>query len=422
MDESVYSIYIARQPIFDEVGNTFAYELLYRNTQNNNADIADNLYATSRVLVNTLNYIGLNSLTYGLKAFVKVDEKILMSDIIHSISPSHFILEILESLDITPQLIERIYDLHLKGYRFALNHYSEDKDFFRKVHALFEVVDYIKIDINHPVGAANIMGALRQYDCKYIAEKIEDESSFALAKSYGFHYFQGFYFSLPDLLSKLNFDPDKILLHDLMYLLKTEASLDEIAIKFYKSPYLIINLLKFAKRNKDLEHDAISSVEQALFLIGRDRLSSWLELIYHANEKIRIKENENVIVQINLQVLQRANFMQELAYSRQRNTHFLNMAHLAGILSASEIMFQESYNKLVEEVTIDHEIADALLYQKGVLGRILKLAIAVEKNDHFSISSLILELDLSEREFNKCLVKSYQRSVSELHMNAQLLE
>lgn len=55
------SIYIARQPIFNQLGNIFAYELLYRNTESNSAEVNDNLHATSRVLVNTLNYIGLNT-------------------------------------------------------------------------------------------------------------------------------------------------------------------------------------------------------------------------------------------------------------------------------------------------------------------------------------------------------------------------
>ena len=410
------SIYLARQPIFNERGNIFAYELLYRNTESNSADVDDNLHATSRVLVNTLNYIGPSTLTYGLKAFVKVDEVFLMDDIVYTISPSYFILEILESTSITLSLLDRIYLLHKKGYRFALNHYGAKKDFIRHFHAVLDVIDYVKIDINHALDLTEILFFLKNYDCKIIAEKIEDETSFTLAKSCGFHYFQGYYFCVPDLLSNVNFDPDKKLLHELMYLLKTQAPLDEIVIKFYKSPYLSINLLKFVKRNKALEHESVSSIEQALLLIGRERLNSWLELMYYANEKIDVKEDGNETLQINLQVLQRAYLMKELAYSIKKSTNFANMAYMIGILSVSEIMFKESYNKLMEQITIDKEIANALLDHKGVLGRILELAIAIEKNDLLLISSNIVELNLSERELNTSLLNSYQRSAAELHM------
>jgi len=151
-------------------------------------------------------------------------------------------------------------------------------------------------------------------------------------------------------------------------------------------------------------------------MIGRERLNSWLELMYYANEKIDVKEDGNETLQINLQVLQRAYLMKELAYSIKKSTNFANIAYMIGILSVSEIMFKESYNKLMEQITIDKEIANALLDHKGVLGRILELAIAIEKNDLLLISSNIVELNLSERELNTSLLNSYQRSAAELHM------
>lgn len=411
------SIYLARQPIFNERGDIFAYELLYRNAECNSADVDDNLYATSRVLVNTLNYIGPNALTHGLKAFVKVDETFLRDDIVYTISPNYFILEILESTMITPSLLDRIYALHVKGYRFALNHYNTRKDFIRHFHSLFEVIDYVKIDISDSFDPTEIILSLKNYKCKTIVEKIEDETSFSWAKSCGFNYFQGYYFCIPDLLSKVNFDPEKNLLYDLIYLLKTQAPLDEIAIKFYKSPYLTINLLKFVQRSNALKHEHIFSIEQALALIGRESLNSWLELIYYANDKIGVKEYSNETLQINLQVLQRAYLMKELAYSVKKNTRFSNMAHMLGMLSVSEIMFQESYNKLIEQIPLENEIVSALLYQKGTLGQILELAVAIEKNDLLAISSALLKLDLTERELNTCLLNSYQRSAADLHMN-----
>lgn len=404
------SIYLARQPIFNQTGDIFAYELLYRNTESNSAEVNDNLHATSRVLVNTLNYIGLNTLTHGLKAFVKVDDKMLLDEIIHAISPSYFILEILETTGITPDLIKRIYYLHSKGYRFALNHYRAEKDFTHHFHSLLEVIDYVKIDINHPLGADKIISSLSNYKCQFIAERIEEKSNFEVAKSYGFHYFQGYYFCVPDLLAKENFDPDNTLLLDLIYLLKTHAPLDALLTKFDTSPYLTINLLKFIQLNEALVHDSISSIEQALLLIGRERLSCWLELMFYADGESGVSESSKQAQQVTQQALQRAYLMEELAYSVKRNTHFADMAYITGMLSISEMMFHESYSKLMEQITIDKNISNALLHKKGVIGRLLDLAIAIEKNNLLLISAIILELDVSERELNMCLLNSYRRS------------
>ena len=59
------NIYIARQPIVDINENIKAYELLFRSAQQDGSILSifeDNLLATTRVLVNTLNHIGIKNL------------------------------------------------------------------------------------------------------------------------------------------------------------------------------------------------------------------------------------------------------------------------------------------------------------------------------------------------------------------------
>lgn len=405
-----YSIYVARQPIFDRKGEIFAYELLYRNTKNNYAVVDDNLHATSRVLVNTLNYIGLNTLTNGHVAFIKVDDKILFDDIINAIAPSYFVLEILESSVITPDLIKQIHTLHARGHHFALSHYHHDDDFIPRFHSLLDVIEYIKIDINLSDDPAKIIADFAGYRCKFIAEKIEDKESFERAVSYGFNYFQGYYFYRPDLLIKENFDPDNSLLMDLIYLLKRQAPLDELYKKFDTSPYLTINLLKFIQLNGVILHGSISSIEQALLLIGRERLSYWLELMFYANGDDRALERNSHVKQVTQQALQRAYLMEELAYNIKKSTHFCDMAYMTGMLSIVEIMFHESYGAFMKQIKIDKDIVSALLHKKGELGRLMELVIAIEKNERRLIGSIILELDISQRDLNKALLNSYRKS------------
>ena len=405
-----FSVYLARQPIVDEKGEIHAYELLYRDTLANTAEISDNLHATARVLVNTLNYIGLKNLTHGRVAFIKVDDKVLRDDIIDAISPDHFVLEILESALITPDLVRRIDELHQKGYRFALNRYRYDHDFLMHFHSLLGLMDYIKIDISHTERTEELLSDLSRYSFRFIAEKIEDQETWEKARSYGFTYFQGYYFSSPDLLKKENVDPDSSMLLDLIYLLKIQSPMDELLAKFDTSPYLTINLLKYIRLSEGFSHDAISSVEQALMLIGRERLRSWLELMFYAGTEQNILKESAHAHQITQQALQRAYLMEELAYLAKKSTHFAHMAYITGILSMTTTMFGENYPQLLEQIKVDHHIADALLNHKGELGHFLELVIAIEKNDLLRVSALLLETDISERALNKALLDSYRRS------------
>ncbi len=57
-------IFVSRQPIFDSKLNAFAYELLYRDKQNNKVDIFSGDKATSLVVTNSLIVIGLDSITH----------------------------------------------------------------------------------------------------------------------------------------------------------------------------------------------------------------------------------------------------------------------------------------------------------------------------------------------------------------------
>mgnify|MGYP006420349451 FL=1 len=66
-------VFIARQPILDRDKKTVGYELLFRCSEGT-CNVTDNLYATSTVLKNTLNYFKIDDLVGDKKAFINVDE------------------------------------------------------------------------------------------------------------------------------------------------------------------------------------------------------------------------------------------------------------------------------------------------------------------------------------------------------------
>ena len=59
-------IYVARQPIFDQDQNIFAYELLYRRGKvNSSGENFNGDQATSEVIINSFLLIGIDELTNG---------------------------------------------------------------------------------------------------------------------------------------------------------------------------------------------------------------------------------------------------------------------------------------------------------------------------------------------------------------------
>ena len=405
------SVYLARQPIFDMRGQIAAYELLYRDTEANSTTVENHLHATARVLVNALNYIGLNTLTKGQIAFIKVDDKTVMGEVVHSIAPSHFVLELLEDSQLDEGVVARIAQLKKEGYRFALNHYGGDAAIASRFAPLLPYVDFVKVDLSQHDDPRALIASLKRYDITFIAEKVEEEAVYDRAKQAGFMLFQGYLFSKPFIFKKERVDPEISLILQIIYLIKTNALLDEIIGKFSESPYLTVNLLKFIRLHEGLAADAIASVEQALILIGRERLANWLELLVYAYGEDE-KEGVEYAKHLSRQATQRAYLMEELARKVNNSGKFARAAYMTGLLSMAEAMFQDSFATLLKQMNIDKNIASALIKRNGELGQLLELVIAVERDDIRNIHSILGQLYLSQESLNACMVASYQRSAA----------
>ena len=120
------SSFVGRQPILDEEGKIFAYELLFRSSDNGKDGAKDSMKATANVLLNAVNYIGLNKLINTKKAFITVDKDFLIGEVIDTIPKDRFVIEILETVIVDDYLCERIAALKEDGYSFAIDDVNLD--------------------------------------------------------------------------------------------------------------------------------------------------------------------------------------------------------------------------------------------------------------------------------------------------------
>lgn len=408
-----YSIYLGRMPIMDGEGKIFAYELLHRSTEANYTTVDDNLQATARVLVNALNYIGLNTLTKHKPAFIKVDDKVLSDTLIFCISSNDFVLEILESSVITPTLVKTIEELHAQGYIFALNHFKLDDDFLVHFKAVLPFITYIKIDIRNNARAqiVPIIEQFKHLNIQLIAEKTEDLEDFEWAKEMGFKYFEGYYFSKPQVYVHEMIDPENKMLLELIYLLKKSASFEEILSIINNSPFLSISLLKFIHFHHGDHSEKILSIDQALILFGREKLSHWVELMIYAQGDDDY-EDDNITSPLGQLARSRASLMEELSLQlpHKQESSLSTSAYLVGLLSLAEAIFQSSFINLFEQMDLDSSISNALINKEGILGQLLELCLCVERNDFNDITRLLSKLNLSQAQLNASMMKSYKRT------------
>lgn len=140
--DNIDNKFIARQAILDGNKNTYGYELLYRNSFENFYSCSKEEQATSQVIFQNHIFGDLANLCSQKKAFINFDEKSILAKLPLMLDKNNVIIELLETINVTPDVIKAVAILHKKGYTLAL----DDYDFSSKWKPLFPYISIIKVD------------------------------------------------------------------------------------------------------------------------------------------------------------------------------------------------------------------------------------------------------------------------------------
>jgi len=193
---------IGRQPILNGREEITAFELLFRSQESiASARFESATQASSRVILNTLSTMGIENLLGKQRGYVNVDLDLLMSDVIELLPQQQVGLELLESIEITPEVVQRCRELKSRGYRMAL----DDHEYSPLFEPLYDgLVEIIKIDLfTTPLSELPEMVArFRRYPVKLLAEKVDSRDVYLHCRSMGIELFQGYFFARPTLIRK----------------------------------------------------------------------------------------------------------------------------------------------------------------------------------------------------------------------------
>lgn len=180
------NVYLGRQPIIDAESNLYAYEILYRDGQKE-SNIDSDRYASASVISSVLNKFGARNLLGDRRAFVKIDDKFLLNDIIFSIPKEFFVFSLLDGVQMSPRVEERLEKLFSEGYLLAINDIVLTQDVMQKYNNVLKYISHfkIRIDSNISVGIEAMIQTLKANNIQVIATKIEDSKQHVIAQALG---------------------------------------------------------------------------------------------------------------------------------------------------------------------------------------------------------------------------------------------
>jgi c-di-GMP-related signal transduction protein len=384
-------IFVARQPIFDRKNKIFGYELLYRSGNTDCNTMTDGDLATIEVIRNSFTLIGIDVLTDGKMAFINFTQNLLRSDLPTHFSPKTVVVEILEDVEATTDVIAACKGLKDRGFLIAL----DDYDGKNGQQFLLPFANIVKIDFIKTKRAVRT-ALVKQIGCSrvaFLAEKVESYTEYNEACELGFTYFQGYFFSKPSLVSGHHIIEQKSsYLRIIQELYQPDVNFEQLEMIFKYDMGMSFKLLRLVNSAAFGLPRAVSSLRQALVLLGVDEIRKWATLI--AVQGIGEDKPSELVTT----ALVRAKICEALA-PLVGLTQYRSELFLLGMFSLIDIIVDRTMVDIVGKLPLILEIRQALLGETGRFRQILDLILSYESGIWDSFMQNCMELGVEEETF-----------------------
>ena len=374
---------IARQAIVGSNKKLYGFEMLYRSDKDpeNRTELnLDYKTATSKVLVAMLNQIGLNRSVGQYKAFINIDESILLTNLLGTLPAERFVFELPSTIKLTNKEIENIKMLRGKGYVFAIDKVILSDEFMRDFSKILPYITYLKIEViknDFEYVSAHIDRLKEEFIL--IAEKVEDEEYYDAYRDLGFNYFQGHYLSEPTLLKQYRLEPKHIGITRLYKMLQSDSTIGDIATEFEHYSELSIQLLQYLHSITDKKIKKANSIRDIVKSAGKDRLLNWIILLVYA------KSNQDVATEKSAHSFflnRRINIMNAIMDNIDPDKEGMKrQIDLVALLSTLMDVFQVTFDELEESFDFNDLLELALASRLGPFGKIYNIATEIEKSE-----------------------------------------
>ncbi len=385
-------IYVARQPIYDSNVDLFGYELLYRGSAM--ATAARGLssdHMSSTVVMHSLVDLGMTQITGGKRGFLNFSRDMLVNNFWELFNPRHVVIELLETVEPDPDVVNACARLTAAGYTLALDDFVNAPGY----EPILEHAKLVKLDVLGRTAEelATAMDPLRPYDVAFLAERVENGEVYGFCRELGFSLFQGYHFSRPELVVGKEMPTEQISILRLISLVR-DLETSEVALEqaFRGDVGLTFKLLRIVN-SASVGGRGIESIRHAIQLLGRAVLARWLGLLMISSlGKVAAPNRE--LSEIALARARICERVAELAPGAGSG----GALFMVGLFSQLDALMGKPMDEILNGVDLAAEVKEALLERDGPLAGPLNMLEAYEVADWVTAELLAQDMGLpSER-------------------------
>jgi len=354
------------------------YELLYRTEESlNKATITNGDQATSQVIVNSIMDMGLERLVGQHTAFINLTRCFINGQISLPFGPEQVVLEMLEDIEPTEEVIEGLKALEKRGYVIAL----DDFTYSESHRILLDTAHIVKLDVMglKPEELELRVKKLKNHNVKLLAEKVETQEEFQHCLSLGFEYFQGYFLCRPEIVEGRRLPVNRIAIINLIIELQdrnTEISyIEEMIQQEISLSYRLLRLINSAAFSLNRE---VKSIKHALTILGFRMIRDWIRLLL-------LSQIDDKSPEIIWHALFRAKMCEAIGFCIQPER--VDQFFTVGLFSVLDALMGAPLEELLETLPLEQEVKDALLNRgDSELTQVLNLVVAYDRAEWQKVS------------------------------------
>lgn len=389
--------FIARQPILDTELRVFAYELLFRGGPQNAFQPYAN--ASSSVIADSITLFDLQLLTGSALAFVNMDEVALRLGAARLLPADRIVVEILETVRPTEEILGICRELRADGYRFALDDFMDEP----AMAPMVELAQFLKVDFQLMDSERRefISHKYRGGKIALLAEKVETRAEMEEARKLGFRYFQGYFFCKPSMMETRDISGNKLIqLQLLSAVSQPELDSDAIEQLLKQDPSFLYRLLRYMNSPVLGLRSEVSSIRNAIALLGEREFRRWAS-IFAVISMMNGKSPELIRT-----ALTRAYFCEEFSGQAGLNEQGYTL-FLMGLLSISDALLDRPIADVLNSLAVSQDLKSALCGGTNKLNDVYQLLLALERAEWPELANCVQRIGCPEKK----VPDSYQLAI-----------
>lgn len=368
------SFLISKQPVFNRHGATDAYELLYCFVSQDNPEMLDEK-ATEEEIQEAKAYLKENMQTVfeRKRVYVRFSPTLMKHNFQDLFTKEKLIIGVTTEMLADAETLQKCMQLKRLGYSIAISGFTYSDDHVK----LFNFADVVRFDISSDAeDITRTVKKCRENGKISMADNVQSHDQFDFARENDIDYIRGDFYSRPILETKRSGGPMiKTFLQILALLYSPEPNISYISAIISTDPVLTIKLLKVINQICADKNNTVSTVQQALVMLGIDRLKEWIYLV--GLQRL----NRNAPAEILRLALFRARFCERISLNSGGGVGSRSMeAYLMGLISIVTGSTDAALSKALDDLPVSEEIKQSI-QGGGIFSDIYHLSCCYEKGD-----------------------------------------